>query len=72
MEQDTKNQDPSQDPTSPELGADWPEVDSNDLDEGDKSLVRSMLERTPMGRLTYLQELVDGLVALRHGRTTGQ
>jgi hypothetical protein len=61
-----------QDPTRPEPGADWPEVGSSGLDVGDRSLVRSMLERTPMERLAYLQELVDGLVALRNGRVAGQ
>jgi hypothetical protein len=61
-----------QDPTRPELGADRPEVGPSGLDAGDRSLVRSMLERTPMERLAYLQELVDGLVALGHGRVANQ
>ena len=61
-----------QDSTKHEPGADWPEVDASGLDEGDKSLIRSMLERTPMERLAYLQELVDGMVALRNGRIASE
>ena len=38
------------------------------LDEGDISLIRSMLERTPSERLERLQDFVDGVVALRDGR----
>jgi hypothetical protein len=61
-----------QDPKKVALSASWPEIGSSGLDVGDRSLIHSMLERTPIERLTYLQELVDGLVALRHGHIAGQ
>ena len=38
------------------------------LDEGDRSLIRSMLERTPTERLERLQDFADGIMALRNGR----
>ncbi len=49
-----------------------PEASARLLDEGDISLIRSMLERTPSERLERLQDFVDGVVALRDGRVESQ
>ncbi len=49
-----------------------PEASDRLLDEGDISLIRSMLERTPSERLERLQDFVDGVVALRDGRVEKQ
>ena len=43
-------------------------VGNSQLDEGDISLIRSMLDRTPTERLERLQDFADGIVALRDGR----
>jgi hypothetical protein len=50
----------------------WPEVGDGQLDEGDTSLIRSMLARSPTERLQTLQEIVDGVTALRDGRSERQ
>ena len=42
------------------------------LDEGDISLIRSMLDRTPTERLERLQDFADGIMALRNGRVYRQ
>ena len=42
------------------------------LDEGDISLIRSMLDRTPTERLERLQDFADGIMALRNGRVDRQ
>ena len=42
------------------------------LDDGDISLIRSMLDRTPTERLERLQDVADGIVALRNGRVYRQ
>ena len=49
-----------------------PEASNLLLDEGDISLIHSMLERTPSERLERLQDFVDGVVALRDGRVESQ
>jgi hypothetical protein len=38
----------------------------------DLSLIRWMLELTPLERLEVLQDFVDGSAALRHGRAADQ
>ena len=38
------------------------------LDAGDISLIRSMLDRTPTERLERLQDFADGVMMLRDGR----
>ena len=53
-------------------GQDWPEVYEDGLDEGDVSLIRSMLERSPEERLEYLQSFIDTTVALRNGQSDRQ
>ncbi len=42
------------------------------LDEGDLSLIRAMLERTPTERLEKLQDFAEGIMALRNGRVYRQ
>ncbi len=42
------------------------------LDDGDISLIRSMLDRTPTERLERLQDFADGIMALRNGRVYRQ
>ncbi|MEE8524423.1 MAG: hypothetical protein V3T72_10870 [Thermoanaerobaculia bacterium] len=59
-------------PTEPRDSTAWPEVGSGQLDEGDVSLIRSMLARTPTERLRTLQGIVDGVTALRDGRIERQ
>ncbi len=53
-------------PTTPVLAN--PEAGEGQLDAGDISLIRSMLERTPTERLEGLQDFADGVMALRDGR----
>ncbi len=45
-----------------------PDSGKRQLDAGDLSLIRSMLERTPEERLEHLQDFADGVTALRDGR----
>ena len=45
-----------------------PEAGEGQLDAGDISLIRSMLERTPTERLERLQDFANGVMALRDGR----
>ena len=42
------------------------------LDQGDISLIRSMLAKTPTQRLERLQDFADGIMALRNGRVFRQ
>ncbi len=57
-------------PTAPQAAS--YEAGEGLLDDGDLSLIRSMLDRTPTERLERLQDFADGIMALRNGRVYRQ
>lgn len=57
------------DPDAPVWGADgWPRQVETGLDEGDRLLVRRMLELTPLERLQELASSAAAIEKLRRGR----
>jgi hypothetical protein len=55
---------------SPEASPTLPELDAEESRDGvDLTLIRWTLSLTPLERLELLQDWVDGLAELRHGRS---
>lgn len=62
------NDDP-QDPDAPVWGANgWPRLLPSGLDEGDRLLIQSMLELSPLERLQELASSGAAIDTLRRGR----